>query len=164
MGKFGPLGKATFAALSIGLTLAMVPQSYAQDAPDITGDWTCIDQGAAFPGGLSGPGYQVDMSVDEQQGPVFNGFVYWTEDREETPEHRIASPAFHREEDGVITFRAPIYGVFALGPGQFAFTESGDPGFHFGRVVDDDTIEFIYLESGENPLAALRLCTRSDDP
>jgi len=149
--------------LLVSLSVVGSTEANADDHPDLVGEWACVDQGAAFPGGLSGPGYRVDLSVDEQLGPVFNGHVYWTQSRDETPEHEISSPNVVQDEDGTLTFRAPIYGVFALGPGQFAFTESGDPGYHFGRVIDEETIEFVYLESGEDPLAALRVCSRNDD-
>lgn len=140
--------------------LAFAMPAKAEDPPDIVGDWLCEDQGAAFPEGISGSGYQLDFVVSEQKGPAFRGHVEWTEDRDETPEAKLSIRTIVREDDGSVTFRAPVFGVFGLEPGRFAFTETGDPGYHFGRVIDEATIEFIYLESGEHPLAALRVCQR----
>lgn len=145
---------------AVALAAFMTTPAAAGNAFDIVGTWDCIEQGSAHPDGLSGPGYQLDFVVSRQKGPVFNGHVVWTEDKADVAEHQFAVRTILADSGENVTFRAQIYGAFTFEPGRFAFTESGDPGYHFGNMLDQDTIEFVYLESGKSPMAALRLCKR----
>ncbi|WP_299949441.1 hypothetical protein [uncultured Ruegeria sp.] len=140
--------------------LAQVATGHAYAAEDIVGDWACVEQGSADSEGLLGAGYQLGFGVSEQQGPVFKGYVEWDEPRSEVSDSQMASRQIFKEADGIVTFRVPIFGAFALEPGQFFFVEEGDPGHHIGKVLDQSTIEFVYLESGANPLVAVRRCSR----
>ena len=145
---------------TLTLTIALCSSALAIEPVNIVGDWLCEETEYAGPDGLGVSDYTFKFAVTEQKGAAFRGHVDWIEDKAEVPEEKMTIRTVVSEENGAITFRAPIFGIFALGDGRFSFSEKGDPGFHIGSVIDEDTIEFVYLESGEHAFAAGRICSR----
>lgn len=112
--------------------------------PDLSGNWTGTSTGHDRAEGFEGPSsWQFLLSVAEQKDRAFNGTISYTN-------------IFNQDKTGVIGFS----GVIGPDMKTVYLTEYTTTGFIIGQILDPDTMEFIYLESGEDASAAIDTFTR----
>ncbi|PKL60204.1 MAG: hypothetical protein CVV33_03865 [Methanomicrobiales archaeon HGW-Methanomicrobiales-4] len=112
--------------------------------PDLSGNWTGTSTGHDRAGGFDGPSsWQFLLSVGEQKNRAFNGTISYTN-------------ILDKDKTGVIGFS----GVIGPDMKTVYLTEYTTPGFIIGQIMDPDTMELIYLESGEDASAAIDTFTR----
>ncbi len=111
--------------------------------PDIIGNWVGTSVGHdRVHGYLEYPGYDLLMSITKQQGRVFNGTL--------TVRNRVTGTT--DEPEG-------FSGVF--GPDRKTlFLSEYNSGFDIGQLIDENTLEIIYLEGGDNAMAFIDTFTR----
>lgn len=149
----------------VGLLLLSAQQAQAQtapDFPDMTGHWNCnIEYGAYFFDLLEGP-YPYQMTIDEQLGAAFKGYVIWIGDRDELPEEQIEKPGqtFVAEDGTKVTVHEEFLGMIGWGDYDLHMVDLVDEGSYSGRVVQDGEIEFIMSRPGAKAAVIRTRCLR----
>jgi len=131
------------AAALIGL-LAQTP-ARAQDAetaafpaPDLVGTWTGSAKRLRAEGGAEGP---IQLRVTEQDGALFRAEKTWKINPGGTP----GSVGGKLVNEAV----EPLIGVIDFDGRTIYLAEQGDVGTYTARLVDPDTIQAVYVESGD---------------
>jgi hypothetical protein len=86
---------------------------------------------------------KVVMKITEQNGAHFKGVRLWEHDPKHEPTFDAGGKKTHKAEE-------PILGIIGFDGKTIYAVEHGDWGVFHWRLVDPDTIESIYVESGPN--------------
>ncbi|HWQ66396.1 MAG TPA: hypothetical protein VN372_05955 [Methanospirillum sp.] len=114
-----------------------------QNPPDLVGNWTGTSVGHDRTEGYDGPSsWDFILSISEQKGRVFNGTISFTHKADKT-------------KNGSVGFS----GVIGSDMKSLYMAEYLD-GFNVGQIMGPDTLEILYLESGEEASAAIDTFTR----
>ncbi len=110
--------------------------------PDILGTWTATEgTGLTYQGKTtSTDNGHFEITIIEQKGPTFVGFFRWSLTKE-----------FDHLHDGTRrTNRAAemFLGVFSGDGKSFIVADHPDTGYWSGRMLDNDTMELLTVESG----------------
>ena len=111
--------------------------------PDLTGNWTGTCIGHEREGGYNSTSeWLLFLSITEQRDRTFNGTL-----------------SYQKKSEDKITGNEGFSG--AIGPDMKALylAEYGG-GYSIGEIINPDTLEFIYLQSGEEGSAAIDTFTR----
>jgi len=111
--------------------------------PDLVGNWTGTDVGYERGAGYySSSTDQIILSIMEQNDRVFNGtFTAW---------NPVSGKVYEIED---------ISGV--IGPDMKSiYLAEFNGGYDIGQIIDTDTLELLYLKSGENAMACIDTFTR----
>lgn len=155
---------ATATAL-IGSLLLSIPQADAQtaaDYPDMTGEWECnIEYGAYFFNMLQGP-YAYEMTIDEQLGAAFKGYVIWIGDRDELPDEQIDKPGqtIVSQDGNKVTIHEEFLGMVGWGDYNLHMVDFGDESTYVGRIIKAGEIEFITSRPGTKASVIRTRCLR----
>jgi len=119
--------------------------------PDLIGTWRgpySVIRSNGFADGV------LELKVVEQRGPLLKVEKAW----------KVASGGAPGDVGGELFTDAeePLVGVIGFDGRQIQLAEQGDEGIYSGRLVDPDTIEFIYIESDRQATAYRVRLTRSD--
>lgn len=115
-----------------------------QAVPDLTGNWTGTSTGHDRVAGYDGPpSWQLFMSVVDQRDRAFNGTISYKNSN-------------NPDKSGSTGFS----GVIGPDMKTVYLAEYTTNGFVIGEIIDSDTMEFIYLESGDDASAAIDTFTR----
>ncbi|MEP3276337.1 MAG: hypothetical protein ABJN26_07330 [Stappiaceae bacterium] len=128
--------------------------------PNMLGDWKCnIEHGAYYFDILTGP-YAYDMTVEEQTGPAFKGYVVWVGNREKIPDTQIDRPGqkIVKEEGSKVTIHEEFLGMIGWGPYNLHMVDMADDGYKSGRILREGEIEFISARSGEHAAVIRTRC------
>lgn len=111
--------------------------------PDLKGNWTGTSVGHAKETGYDDLShYLYKLSITEQRDRVFNGTI-----------------TFLTKEDNKVLGDKGFSGV--IGPDmKTIYLSEYDIGLDIGQVIDADTLEIIYLESGKGSTAAIETFTK----
>jgi len=123
----------------------------AQDTiPDILGFWDGVEQsGVAFDdrSGWDEPTSVNEFEILEQTGHAFSGVWRWSL----IPETLTRTGFIDSEE--AIGAEEVLLGVFSGDGVSFVIAEHPDAGYIFGRMIDANRMEIMYVEAGEFALA-----------
>ena len=109
---------------------------------DILGTWVAFEgTGLTYKGKtMSADNGHFEITIIEQQGPTFVGFFRWS-----------LSKGFDHLRDGTrrTSQAAEMFlGVFSGDGESFMVADHPDTGYWSGRMLDDDTMETLTVESG----------------
>jgi len=122
--------------LFVALTLFCSVTSASPVVPDLVGNWTGTSVGYDREGGYDSPSnWTFLVSIVEQRGRVFNGTIGY-------------SNIGNQSLTGSVCFS----GVLGHDLESVYITEF-DSGYIIGKIIDADTMEFIYLESADGSTA-----------
>lgn len=110
--------------------------------PDIVGTWIAVDgSGVTFQGETNSiDDGQFVVTIIEQNGPTFLGSFRWS-----------LSQSFGHLHDGTQNTNksAELFlGTFSSDGVSFVVADYPDTGYWFGRMLDNDTMELLTVESG----------------
>ncbi len=126
--------------LAVLLLMMTIPITFGQTTGvlDLVGTWTGTSTGHDRVDGFDGPSsWEFVLAVSDQRDRAFNGTIQFT---------NIADP----DRNGIIGFS----GVIGSDMKSLYISEYND-GLIIGQILDPDTLEFIYLETGEDASAAI---------
>lgn len=111
--------------------------------PDLKGNWTGTSVGHTKGGGYDDLlTYIYKLSIVEQKDRAFNGTI-----------------AFVNKSDEKYLGEFGFSGV--IGPDMKSlYLAEYEDGLDFGQIIDSDTIEIIYMQSGKNAAVAIETFTR----
>lgn len=128
------------------------PPALAQDMPDLVGTWQGSFRAQLVDGVTTGT---FTMMIESQDDELFSGL----KSVERTDENAVLISAggqlVRNSEEAFI-------GVIAADGTGFHVAEVGDPGWYDGRIIDSDTIEVTYVESGTVPVVHRTTLQRQD--
>ncbi|MCP4383393.1 MAG: hypothetical protein GY798_18565 [Hyphomicrobiales bacterium] len=145
--------------LVAGLLLTSLPLTAAlaqNSEPNLVGTWVYVEgDGITYKGKSEvKPEIEVIFDIEEQHGRVFKGTYSWS------------FPDTHGHlHDGTKHTNASttgIVGVIGIDGTTLTIADHPDTGYHFGSMVDADTIEFVSVESGPQAVAAYGLLKRQE--
>lgn len=150
------MAKTRLAAAALAACLWQAP-ALAQEAPetfpvpDLMGTWVgpySVIRSNGFADGM------LELRVVEQRGPLIKVEKAW----------KVAEGGAPGDVGGELFTAAdePLVGVIGFDGREIHLAEQGDEGVYSGRLVDPDTIEFIYIESDGQATAYRARLTRSD--
>ncbi len=142
------------------LSVTAVQAQTDQKPPNMVGDWTCsIEYGAYFFDILTGP-YEYELTIEEQVGPAFKGYMVWVGDREEIPDEQIDRPGqkIVKEDGTKVTIHEQFLGMIGWGPYNLHMVDVADDGYKSGRVIREGEIEFIAARPGEHATVTRTRC------
>jgi len=140
-----------FTTLAAVLFLSASP-AMAQDMPDLIGTWQGSFRAQLVDGITTGT---MMMTIESQDGELFSG----QKSVERTDDNAVLISA------GGQLVRNPeetFIGVIAADGASFHVAEVGDPGWYDGRIIDSNTIEITYVESGTVPVVHRTTLHRQD--
>jgi hypothetical protein len=111
--------------------------------PNMTGNWTGTSVGHERTGGFTGASeWLFHLIITDQKSRVFNGTL-----------------VLQKKDDKQIRIPIGISGAIESDMQTFYLTEEGG-GYAKGRIIDPDTLEYIYMVGGENASIAIDTFTR----
>lgn len=143
------------------LAVLSAPGALAQSTvPDIVGHWDAIeDNGADHDGDLWNEKASPDQTgsiiieIAKQSGHAFNGTFRWSFPG-------VTDPATHDGTQHTNQANEAIFGVFTGDGASFVIVEHPDTGMMFGRILDDNRLEVVMVESGEHAFASRTIFER----
>lgn len=143
------------------LAVLSAPSALAQSTvPDMVGHWDAIEQnGAGHDGNMwnekAGPDQtaSIVLEIAEQTGYAFIGTLRWS-----FPD--VTDPASHDGTQHTNQANEAMLGVFSGDGASFAIAEHPDTGVRFGRMLDDNRLEIVTVESGEHAFATRTVYVR----
>lgn len=140
-----------FATLAAVLFVSAAPVM-AQDIPDMVGTWQGSFRAQLVDGVTTGT---FTMMIESQDGELFSG----QKSVERTDDNSVLISAGGQL---VRNTEEAFIGVIAADGASFYVAEVGDPGWYDGRIIDSDTIEVTYVESGTVPVVHRTTLQRQD--
>lgn len=131
---------------------ALVSAAASQSLPTLVGTWEGPFRAKLVDGITTG---QFVLIIDEQDGELFSGRKVINRD----DNHGGLVTA---NNERVRNADEKFIGVISADGSSFYLAEAGDPGWYSGRIMDGDTIELTYVESGEVPIVHRTTVTRQD--
>jgi hypothetical protein len=113
-------------------------ETAASPAPDLVGTWTGSAKRLRGDGGAEGP---IEIRVTEQDGPLFRAEKSWKLNAGGTPGSvggKLVSEAVE-----------PLIGVVDFDGRTLYLAEQGDVGTYTAHLTDPDTLQIVYVESGD---------------
>ena len=148
----------TMRAVFIALILAISPISnaVAEDAyPNLLGAWKAVS-GVGHTGGGDAfrfdNGSSTEFEVLKQDGPIISGIYRWS--------HPLDVDTMHDGRNVTNTAEETFIGVIDWDNTTIVFVDHPDTTHWTGRLVDTQTIEVIFAESGPNAMVARILFVR----
>lgn len=118
--------------------------SFAQDAPSLVGTWSSTHPAQSTAGFTV---IEVEFEFEEQQGALFNGKYRWRlPPAQGVTMNDGAETGFMGEED--------LIGVIDWDNRSVVIVDAADTGHFQGRLINNNTLEMIYFEAGENAAVA----------
>lgn len=130
----------------------------AAETPDLTGTWVAVD-GAIHhwhgkPVEVAKNGHEMRIEINEQIGALLSAVMIYTN-----------PPEINAHDGTMLTTEAQekLIGVIGWNGKSVTFVDTPDTGFEHITLVDNDTMEMIFVESGEFALAG-RVILKRDVP
>ncbi|MCP4382502.1 MAG: hypothetical protein GY798_13980 [Hyphomicrobiales bacterium] len=140
---------ARIAAATIAVLLGLAT-ALAQETPDLTGTWTGTFK-AQMPANVTTGTFT--MVIDHQDGELFRGHKDVVRDDD-------SDTLVSANEELVRNPSERFLGVISADGQSFHLAELGDPGWYAGRIIDGDSFEVTYVESGPVPTVHRTLLKR----
>lgn len=129
-------------ALSVSFTVLAGSTAFGQDYPSLLGVWVGEFRAKATNGYTTGIWV---FEVYEQSGDLFGGRNAVTRDDDATT---LLSSNGRLSRD----ISEEVLGVIDDDGVTFHIADVGDEGIHIGRIIDQDSLEITYIESGSAPI------------
>ena len=125
-----------FATLLVG---GLMVAPIAEEVPDVTGVWRGITTAQSATGFSK---VEAEFRFVEQEGALFRGIYHYR-----LPES--GDVRMHDGENVVWEGEEKVMGVIDWDNRTIRLSDHGDDGHYEGRLINSDTMELIYFESGE---------------
>ncbi|MEM7443969.1 MAG: hypothetical protein AAF414_11640 [Pseudomonadota bacterium] len=137
-------------ALAGALAVPATAQQGEADIPDLRGVWISMATECHHPEAMTEE-VVVEFNITEQDGPFLRGVKSWAHEGET-----------FMDAGGELVGEASeiVVGVIRGDGVTILFTEHDDLGQHHMRLIDDNTIEDVYAESGQAATICIQTLTR----
>ncbi|MCP3952945.1 MAG: hypothetical protein GY697_12125 [Desulfobacterales bacterium] len=122
--------------------------------PNLVGEWLFVENdGISYKGKAEGGGdTRLVLNIKEQHGRLFKGTFSWLLSENNDHLHDGTKYTHKSTED--------IIGVIGYDGTTLTIAEHPDTGYQFGKLIDENTLELVLVESGPHAIAAYALAKR----
>jgi hypothetical protein len=118
--------------------------------PNMVGTWVSATTGHSIKGSRQ---LQTEIKITEQKGAHFKGIHAWWHQKKQ-------EPVFHVRDKATAKGSEPILGIIGFDGKAIYIVEHGDWGVFHWRLVDSDTVQSVYVESGPRAVIGRQIFKR----